>query len=69
MKNTIYQIYAKDTENSRYRNITPVITNGIHGTENPHKAERWANVACKWYAKVKVIVTDPNGVKNEIIYK
>lgn len=69
MKNTIYQIYAKYTENGRYRNITGVITDGVHGTENPQRAERFANAACKWNAKVKVIVTDPNGVKNEIIYK
>ena len=73
---TLYQVYAKktDAKGARYRNVTGTVTdehNGqeLHGTCNAERAERFAKFACKWNAKVKVIVTDTNGVKNEIIYK
>ena len=58
---TTYKLYAKQNYHKRFQ--------GFDTYADPVRAEKAALRECKYFAHVKIIVTDDNGIKNEIIYK
>lgn len=58
---TTYKEYAKQNYHKKFQ--------GFDTYTDPVRAEKVAIRDCEFFAHVKIIVTDDNGIKNEIIYK